>query len=32
MQKKLILMRGPDVEHNTKLIHKQYGMETAFLH
>lgn len=26
MQKKIILMRGPDVEHNTKLIHKQFGV------
>lgn len=26
MQKKLRLMRGPDAEHNKKLIHKQYGV------
>lgn len=26
MQKRLILMRGPDAEHNTKLVHKQYGI------
>lgn len=26
MQKKLILMRGPDVEHNTQLVHKQFGV------
>lgn len=26
MQKRIILMRGPDVEHNTKLVHKQYGV------
>lgn len=26
MQKRLILMRGPDVEHNKQLIHKQYGV------
>lgn len=26
MQKRLILMRGPDHEHNTKLVHKQYGI------
>lgn len=26
MQKRLILMRGPEQEHNTKLLHKQYGI------
>lgn len=26
MQKRLILMRGPDVKHNTELVHKQYGI------
>lgn len=26
MQKKLILMRGPEMEHNKKLVHKQFGV------
>lgn len=26
MQKRLILMRGPDMEHNKQLLHKQYGI------
>lgn len=26
MQKRLILMRGPEQEHNKKLIHKQFGV------
>lgn len=26
MQKRLILMRGPDQEHNKELVHKQFGV------
>lgn len=29
MEKKLRLMRGPDMEHNTQLVYKQYGLAAA---